>query len=159
MVDFVYEYWDVIVSLLLIAYLFLPHVWKETVNILLMQAFVAITDLVRTVNVILALTVFVGHWIGRVFVILIFLAAIAAIGRKVSIIFGHDLFGMSERVMQIVGLFADQSAWVAATAIVATTVALGHFRTLDLNLEKYSAEQREKLEQRIKARREKRSNA
>jgi len=75
-----------------------------------------------------------------------------------SLLFEYDLFREGSWVLLITSLFADQTAWGAATAIVATTVALGHFRTLDLNLEKYSSDQREKLDEQIKAQRERRSS-
>ena len=48
-------------------------------------------------------------------------------------------------VFEMTRLFEDKVTWVASTAIVATTVALGHFKTLDLNYEKHREEVREKL--------------
>jgi len=88
--------------------------------------------------------ILVGHWLGRFFVAAIFICAVTAVAFELSVLFEAPLFQESHWAYKVISLFGSQKAWVAATAIVATTVAMGHFRNLDLNIEKAEVENKER---------------
>jgi len=114
-----------------------------------------IFKVIHILHVSQEIAIWIGHWIGRFLVTAIFLAAVTAIAFELSKSFGSPLFEPSHWMYKVISLFGDQNSWVAATAIVATTVAMGHFRTLDINIEKAQAEN----EERRKKQREEATNA
>jgi|SRR5690554_4215105 len=99
---------------------------------------------IRGLHVTQEIGIWIGHWLGRFLVAAIFLSAITAIAFKLSVAFGAPIFTESHWLHKVISLFGDQGSWVAATAIVATTVAMGHFRNLDINIEKSKVESDER---------------
>ena len=85
------------------------------------------------------------HWLGRFFIVVIFFGAAITLSDNMAAIFDLRFLEPGGTVFEMTRLFEDKVTWVASTAIVATTVALGHFKTLDLNYEKHREEVREKL--------------
>lgn len=102
-------------------------------------------DAVKGLHTLQGVLVWIGHWLGRFLVVAIFLLAVIAVSQEVTVILGLSIFSEDHVVLKLVALFSKQSAWIAATAIVATTVAMGHFRTLDINLEKAISDTKEKI--------------
>jgi len=76
------------------------------------------------------------HWFGRVLVLLIFMAASLVLLDNIFAVFDMNLLEPQGAVFKLTRLFDDRITWVASTAVVATTVALGHFKGLDLNYRK-----------------------
>lgn len=95
---------------------------------------------VNALHIAQEIGIWVGHWLGRFFVAAIFICAVTAVAFELSVLFDTPLFQESHWAYKVIGLFGSQKAWVAATAIVATTVAMGHFRNLDLAIEKAKVE-------------------
>jgi hypothetical protein len=88
------------------------------------------------------------HWIGRVFVVVIFLGAAIVLIDNIAVVLEIDLLNHDNVLFKLTRLFENRITWVASTAIVATTVALGHFRTIDFNYEKHRQEKKEKYRER-----------
>ncbi|WKD48965.1 hypothetical protein [Microbulbifer spongiae] len=100
---------------------------------------------IRNLNILQTILIWFGHWIGRFFVVSIFLSALAAIVYQVVYaVVGIQIFSDESWPLKLIGLFDKKAAWIPATAIVATTVAMGHFRTLDLNLDNAAVENEER---------------
>lgn len=106
----------------------------------------AFFDLIKALHTTQEVSIWIGHWIGRFLVVLIFIAAVVSASNEVALAVGLNVIPENHMLLKIISLFSKPSAWVAATAIIATTVAMGHFRTLDLNLEKAIAENKERIE-------------
>ena len=111
----------------LIEYLF------EKIHILLLWVVSASIEIVNT-------SVHFFHWIGRVFVVIIFLGATITLLDNIAVVLDIKLLNHSGVIFKLTRLFENRITWVASTAIVATTVALGHFKTIDFNYEKHRQE-------------------
>jgi len=103
-------------------------------------------SVIKALHIIQEVSVWIGHWVGRFLVILIFITAVVSASNEVALAVGLSLIVENHLLLKITPLFSKPSAWVSATAIIATTVAMGHFRTLDLNLDKAIAENKERID-------------
>jgi len=93
---------------------------------------------------LLNISIHVLHWVGRFFVVLIFIGASVTLIDNISIVLDIRLLNPEGTVFKLTTLFENKVTWVAATAIMAATVALGHFKTLDFNYQKHEEEQKAK---------------
>ena len=108
-------------------------------------------DFAEWLKLVTRVCVVLSHFLGRMCVVAIFVISVIALTNEISIVFGYEIFSKSDQIAKIISLIEEKKLpWIAATAIIAATVALGHFRTLDLAIEKYQEEQKEKLEIKIK---------
>ena len=131
---------------LLFWYLFLApswvREWSENALLFIQSAVFWCVDVaVKSIDI----AVHLFHWLGRFFVVMIFVGAAITLSDNIAAIFDLRFLGSSGVVFEMTRLFEDKITWVASTAIVATTVALGHFKTLDLNYQKHREEVRAKL--------------
>lgn len=132
--------------------LFAPQwVRKASENLLMWTQIIVFRSVDAAVNVV-SLSVHSLHWLGRVFVIVIFIGAGLTLTNNIAIIFNLGFLEQGSLTFKLTRLFEDKITWVASTAIVATTVALGHFRTLDLSYEKHRQEILERIrEKRVRS--------
>lgn len=134
-----------LVGLLLWYLLFAPswaREWSENALLSVQAAvFWCIDVAIKSIDI----AVHLFHWLGRFFVVVIFVGAAITLSDNMAAIFDLRFLEPSGAVFEMTRLFEDKITWVASTAIVASTVALGHFKTLDLNYEKHREEVREKL--------------
>ena len=131
---------------LLFWYLFLApswvREWSENALLFIQSAVFWCVDVaVKSIDI----AVHLFHWLGRFFVVMIFVGAAITLSDNIAAIFDLRFLRSSGVVFEMTRLFEDKITWVASTAIVATTVALGHFKTLDLNYQKHREEVRAKL--------------
>ncbi|GHC21458.1 hypothetical protein [Aidingimonas halophila] len=134
-----------LVGLLLWYLLFAPSGVREWLEYALLSIQAAVFWCIDVASKSIDIAVHLFHWLGRFFVVVIFVGAAITLSDNMAAIFGLRFLEKSGAVFEMTRLFADRVTWVASTAIVATTVALGHFKTLDLNYKKHREEVREKL--------------
>jgi hypothetical protein len=94
------------------------------------------------------ISVHILHWVGRVLVMMIFFGAAIILIDNIAVVLEIEFLNHENVVFKLTRLFENKITWVASTAIVATTVALGHFRTIDFNYEKHRQEKLEKYRER-----------
>ena len=105
--------------------LFAPQwVRKASENLLMWAQIIVFRSVDAAVNVV-SLSVHSLHWLGRVFVIIIFIGAGLTLTNNIAIIFNLGFLEQGSLTFKLTRLFEDKITWVASTAIVATTVALG----------------------------------
>ncbi len=130
---------------LIFGYLFYVPYWvKETIIDILseIQLFILwlIDKTLKTINI----AVHSLHWVGRVLVIFIFIAATITLADNIAVVLEAEILNHNNVIYKLTKLFENKVTWVASTAVVATTVALGHFKTIDFNYEKHRQETIEK---------------
>lgn len=99
-----------------------------------------LVDIPYKLNIFLTLATWVAHWLGKFLVIAIFLIAILALINEACLSFGITILSEDNWLFILSNLVYNERAWAPATAVVATTVAMGHFRTLEVNIEKENRE-------------------
>ncbi|PHX03577.1 hypothetical protein VSPL_49870 [Vibrio splendidus] len=97
-------------------------------------------DIPYKLNIILSLATWVAHWLGKLLVIAIFLIASSALINEMCLSFGVRILSENHWSFILSNLVYNERAWAPATVVVATTVAMGHFRTLEVNIEKENRE-------------------
>ncbi len=108
-------------------------------------------DTIKFLNILQVAAIWAAHWIGRFIVIAVFVFSIFAISYNLSVIFEFPLVSDDHWSIKVISLFIDPKSWIATTAVVATTVAMGHFRTLDLNIDKAKLESEDRIDNKNKA--------
>jgi len=108
-------------------------------------------DTIKFLNILQVAAIWAAHWIGRFIVIAVFVFSIFAISYNLSVIFEFPLVSDDHWSIKVISLFNDPKSWIATTAVVATTVAMGHFRTLDLNIDKAKLESEDRIDNKNKA--------
>lgn len=133
--------------------IYAPQKVKDIIGLGFLKCFSMLFDLLDVFSMGTRLCVVIAHFVGRLCVVGIFLVAVIALSNEVGIVFGHEFISKASNIVKVISLIEEKKlSWIAATAIIAATVALGHFRTLDLAIDKYQDEQKEKLESMIKDR-------
>lgn len=128
-----------------------PNWVRSTLEFMFEQICLLLLWVINASIEVMNVVVHVLHWVGRVFVSTIFLGAAITLMDNIAIILEMELLNHSGVIFKLTRLFDNRITWVASTAIVATTVALGHFKTIDFNYEKHRQEKlakyREKREE------------
>lgn len=144
---------DVFLSILLMLVLLASYVWyifyapdwlTDLVGKLFYWSVHLLHDLTMFSITLVNISVHLAHWIGRILVVLIFLGASITLTDSVLLIFDFEFLDHEGLLFKLTRLLEDKITWVASTAVVATTVALGHFKTIDFNYDKHKQEVREK---------------
>lgn len=131
---------------LIFGYLFYVPYWaRRTIEDILGQVQFFILWLIDKTLKTINLVVHSLHWVGRVLVIFIFIGATITLADNVAVILEVEILDHRGIIYKLTRLFENRVNWVASTAIVATTVALGHFKTIDFNYEKHRQEMLEKI--------------
>ncbi|MEZ9672840.1 hypothetical protein BCU33_019295 [Vibrio lentus] len=99
-----------------------------------------LTSIPFKLNLLLTLATWVAHWLGKFLVIAIFLIASSALINEICLSFGLKVLSEKHWLFVLSNLVYNEKAWAPATAVVATTVAMGHFRTLEVNIDKENRE-------------------
>lgn len=99
-----------------------------------------LADFLYKMNILQIVVTWVLHWIGKFFVIGIFLISSTALLNETLAQIDIQLFNDDHWLLILSSLVYNNQAWAPATAVLATTVAMGHFRTLELNIEKEKRE-------------------
>jgi len=87
----------------------------------------------------------VCHVIGKVLVVCLFIFSSSTIINLVLASYGYPIF--FSFVVPFGSVYDDKLPWAATSMLLASTVAIGHMRNLEINEEKLRAE----IEERIKA--------
>lgn len=88
-------------------------------------------DIIKLIKLVIIFSIHAAHWVGRCFVVLIFIGSAISLINNISIALEINFLDPAGNIFKLTKLFEIQSTWAAATAVVGTTVALGHFRNAD----------------------------
>jgi len=107
----------------------------------------------RTWLVIFALS----HFVGKVLIVGIFIFSSSTVINLFLATVGYPDFISFVKPFGII--YGDKLPWAATSMLLASTVAIGHMRNLEINEEKLSVEVKERLEKEYKAKRDAESKA
>lgn len=101
-----------------------------------------------------ALTFNLSHFAGKISVVALFLCSGATVTHLIARSLGHKEF-LSAYYANVSSIYAEPVAWAATSMLIATTVAMGHMRNLQINEEKYQNELHEKWKKEYEERKNK----
>jgi len=112
-----------------------------------------IINLIATIQKTWMIIFFLSHFVGKVFVVCLFIFSSATV---LNLFFGSIGYPDLISFVQPFGtVYGDKLPWAATSMLLASTVAIGHMRNLEINEEKLTAEIKERLNKKYEAKRKK----
>ena len=130
-----------------LAIIILTFKYSEKLEHYFIQAGNLYYKVARGIGYFSSISIYFCYSIGKLFVVAIFLISVVAFLNEMLITFDIlyiNEFGFLSELLTVVS--KDSNVWVASSAILAATVAFGHFKTLDIKVqEKYEKENEQLL--------------
>jgi len=102
-----------------------------------------IYEIQDTIRKLWAVVFYFSHLIGKVLVTTLFFSSAAVLTHYVSKAFGFSIFFVDFH-SKVSAIYEEPVAWAATSMIIATTVAIGHMKNLEINELKSSHEQQDR---------------
>ena len=131
-----------------------PFVYSEQVESLFFFGY----DVAKGINRLWRAFVYLIHFLGLFFIVTLLFVSIIAFIYVAAKEIGYEIIWLTNYYIHISNIINNPVSWAAATTIVATTIGIGHVQNLEVNRNRFIAEQKDRWEKEYEKRQERKRN-
>ena len=141
--------YELVIAVILTVFVFVLIRFNAKAMKVIESVLIAIFDLSRFVGSVSDVLVFLLYKIGKIMVVAMFLISLTALVNNICISYGVELLKLNSDLYPLIAIVSkDSDAWIASTAVLAATIAFGHFQNLDINIKKHNDEMYDRIKNR-----------